>query len=209
MLLPTLLMLALAAAPAPVPPAVRDALAAALAVPRARLVVGEYAARLPERCALRRAQPSQPVQGSARVALRLDGVTPEGLACSGWAWARVDVYVHGWVTVRTVRDGEPLAGAVQPAERELKPGRPLLTELPPGALAARALAAGQALGPESVRGTGPRPGDRVTVIARAGGITLTQPAQLVPCGAGRTCARLPTGRRVEGTLDGNQLLVDL
>ncbi len=191
-----------AAPPAPprtagVPQPVVAAVAAAVAFPGARAEVLELTGRLPARCALDRAEAPRPVTTSGQVALHLFGGDETGGRCESWIWARVRVSAPSLVTTRAVREGAPLEGSVMAVEREIVPGRPPVAELPEGAVADRALAAGAPLD-ETLFRTGARPGQAVAVVLRVGALVVEQRGQAVACRRGRACALLPTGRRVEG-----------
>jgi flagella basal body P-ring formation protein FlgA len=183
------------------------ALAAALALPGGRAELVALEPSLPAGCAVASAAAPRPFAASGRVALRLEGTTAAGARCEGWAWARVRVLAPALVVARDVADGAPIAGAAEPQEREVLAGRPPLATLPPGATASRALAAGTVLEPQHVR-VGPRPGEPVAVVVRVGAIEAEQPGRAVACARGRACALLPSGRRVEGVLDGGRLVVE-
>jgi len=201
--LPLALALSAAASPAQAPAAVRAALARALAVPGARLEVAGYAPALPPRCAASEAEALRPIVASGRAPLRLVG--PSG--CEGYGFAQVRVYGPALVASRALGAGEPLAPAVSPSETELRPGHGTLSTLPPGAVAAHAIAAGAAIGPDAVR-AGPRPGDPVAVELRIGDIAVRVTGRALPCARDRACALLPSGRRVEGRLLGDRIAVE-
>jgi hypothetical protein len=94
------------------------------------------------------------------------------------------------------------------AEMEVLPGRTPLTALPPGAVASRAIAAGAAIEPGSLR-VGPAPGEPVAVMLRVGDVSVEQTGRALSCARGRACALLPSGRRVEGAFDGTRIQVEL
>lgn len=197
----------LAGLPAETTPA--QAAAAALAVRGARVEVVEVRPTAGASCPMARVEALRPVTGSGEVPLRFTGAGPDGRACQGYGWAKVHVVADGLVVGRTVRAGEPLDGAVTTGEVELRPGRAApLTALPPGARAARTLAAGApVLGDDVLQG--PRPGEPVTVVVRvAGGLELSQDGRALPCARGRACALLPGGRRVEGRFEDGRLLLE-
>ncbi|MEN9798012.1 MAG: hypothetical protein RL653_1708, partial [Pseudomonadota bacterium] len=73
-----------------------------------------------------------------------------------------------------------------------------LDAVPADAVAARPLSAGEALTAAALSLAGPRAGERVDVVVRMGTLELKQPGVVVPCPGSRLCARLPTGRKVEG-----------
>ncbi|ACG73732.1 conserved hypothetical protein [Anaeromyxobacter sp. K] len=150
----------------------------------------------------------RPVLASGETPLQVDGRDGAGRPCRSFAWAAVRVTGPALRTTRAVAGGEPLAGAVEPAEAERLPGRSPLAGLPPGARAARALASGTLLAGTDVR-AGPAPGAPVQVVVRAAGLEITREARVVPCVRGRACALLPGGRRVEGRLQDGRILVEV
>jgi len=192
--MPVAALLALLAAS----PAVESALDAA-AAPGVRAELVDLRPAPGRGCAPEIARALRAVTASGLVPLRVEGHDAGGAACQGWAWARVRVHAPALLASRDVREGEPLASAVVPGEAEVSPGRRPLAALPPGAVAARALPAGTPLYPAAVH-AGPRPGDAVTVLFRAGAISVEQTGRAIPCVRGSACAVLPSGRRVEGRL---------
>jgi flagella basal body P-ring formation protein FlgA len=184
---------------------VREALSRALAVPGGRVEALDWRPALPSGCAATEAEAARPLAASGRVAVRLRG-TAAGGPCQGSGWAQVRVLAPALVAARALREGEPLATA--PAEVELRAGRAPLAALPEGALAARAIPAGAPIDVGMLR-VGPRPGEPVVVVLRAGALTVEQSGRALPCARGRGCALLPSGRRVEGRLDGGRILVEM
>lgn len=210
MLALTLLLPLLLAVPAPTPEA---AIAAALAKPGARVEV--LALRTSSGgCEAERFEATGAVERSGDVAMRLAGRDRRGAACTTAAWASVRVFAPALVTARALREGEPLEPAVRVEEREVRPGRSQLATLPAGATAARALRPLEALAPADVR-TGPRPGEDVVVLVRAGSVELERAGRALSCPrerdaatAGRACALLPGGRHVEGRYRDGRILVE-
>ena len=201
------LALAFAFAAAPLDAAVQTALEAALALPGARVELVELGAASPRGCAAESAEAKQRIAASGRVALRLSGRDGAGGACEAWAWARVRVKAPALAASRAIAEGEPLTGAVAASEREVLPGREPLGALPEGAVAVRALAAGTALDASDLR-IGPRPGEPVRVVLRAGSLEISQEGRAIPCRRGRACAVLPSGRRVEGVVSAGRLVLE-
>ena len=196
------------AARAGVPAPVQAAVDAALAVRGARAEVLEVRGELPAGCVLSRAEVPRAVQASSQAAVHLVGETAEGRPCDAWAWARVRLVAPVLVTTRAVAPGEAVAAAaVAREDREVLPGRAPLRELPDGAVADRALPPGIAVEMSALR-VGPRPGESVMVVARAGALTVESTARAVPCRRGRACAVLPSGRRVEGAWHGGRIDLD-
>ena len=193
------------AAPAPASAAVREALARALALPGGRVEALDWRPTLPPGCVASAAESPRPLAASGRVALRLSGAGPAG-PCQGWGWARVRVFAPALVAARPLREGEPVAAASD--EVEVRGGRAPLGALPDGAVAARAIPAGAAIDLGMLR-VGPRPGEPVAVLLRAGPLTVEQAARALPCARGRGCALLPSGRRVEGRLESGRILVEM
>jgi hypothetical protein len=147
------------------------------------------------------------VDASGQVALRFTGRDGHGAPCEGWAWADVKVTAPALRVARDLRAGEPLAGAVAPAVVELLPARRAVAALPDGAVAARPLRAGAALLLSDLR-VGPRPGDAVVVLVRAGAVELERTGRAVPCPRDRACALLPGGKRVEGRYLAGRIVVE-
>jgi len=201
--MPALLPLLLAAL-APTPGA---AIQAALAPARAEAEVGAVRAAAGRSCAPSAWEALKPVEASGQVALRFTGRDPAGAPCEGWAWAEVKVAAPALRLTRDLRAGEPLAGAVAPGLSEVLPARRPVAELPEGAVAARTLRAGTSLLSSDLR-VGPRPGDPVVVLVRAGAVELEQPGRAVPCARDRACALLPGGKRVEGRFLAGRLVVE-
>ena len=199
---------ALAPAAPDVPALAVEAVAAALAIPRARAEVVEVQVTAGRGCPAERAEALRPVTGSGEVPLRLLGAGPDGHACEAFGWARVRVTRSGLVATRALSAGEALEGAVASAEVEVRTGQaPPVAELPDGARAAHALAAGAALRSADLR-VGPAPGEPITVVLLADGLELSREGRALPCTPGRACALLPGGRRVEGRYEDGRLLLE-
>ena len=184
------------------------AVACALTATGARVEVGE-----PRRTSGSDCHPAgwaalRPVAASGQAALRFTGATAAGVPCQGFAWAPVRVLAQAAIASRAVQVGETLDGAVRVGEAELRSGHRPVAELPAGAVAARAIAAGQPIDPSALR-LGPEPGAPVPVLVRSGALTVEQPGRAIPCARGLVCARLPSGRRVEGHMAAGRLLVEL
>ncbi|AKU93002.1 hypothetical protein [Vulgatibacter incomptus] len=198
---------AISAVPEPVPSALQAALRAAVSNPAARLEIRSFRDRLPPGCRASRAEVPRPIETSGRQHVKLIGTTSEGFACEGWAFADVKLMAPAWITTRAVRAGEPLDGASREDLRELEPGRRILHELPPGARASRDLAAGVALEPGQIGGA-IAPGEPLTVLLRRDGLTIETRGRAIACGPGRACAQLSSGKRLEGRLEGETLVME-
>lgn len=204
-LLPSLLLapaLALAEAPAFVAPALEQA------APGTRATVLEYRATLPAGCVAAQALATGPADGAGRVTLRLSGSNDKGARCEGFAAARAQFVAPAWVVTKALARGAPLDGSVAQEERPWSASRARVIDLTPNATAAAALAPGTVLEDRHVQGPGPHVGDKVTVVLKTGAVTLTQEGRLAPCMSGRSCATLPTGRKLEGRLVDGRLLVE-
>ena len=192
------------AAPAATPAAAVDA---ALSPAGARAEVDEVRTTAGRDCAAASWEALRSVSASGSAPLRFTGQTAAGARCEGFAWVRVRVTAPSAVTTRALRQGELLEGAVTVAPHEVLPGRHALAAAPAGAAAARALPAGTVLDESAVR-IGPATGEAVTVLVRVGSLSVEQPGRAVPCLRGRSCALLPSGRRVEGRFEDGRLLVE-
>lgn len=195
-------------ASASVPAPVAGALSRAASLPGSRVEVLEYRPSLQKSCVTVEAEISRPIAGSGRVALKIFGKTRTGAACTGWAFAKVQVFGKVLVTARALRTGEILDGALSSAEREVREGHVPASAIPSGAVAARPLRAGAVVDEQDLRMTGPRPGDKVTVELRAGGLSVVQVGRAVACVRGRACALLPSGKRVEGTFADGRIVME-
>jgi hypothetical protein len=187
------------------PPAVEAALEHALALPRARVQLLDYRPQSPI-CPPAQAEATRPITASGQVALRLSG-SKEGRPCESWAWATVRVFTPSWVTTRSLREGEPLDGALRAEMREVREGLAPLTNPSSGAVTVRALPAGQVVLEADSR-TGPRPGDPLTVAIRIGALEVEEIGRALPCARGRVCALLPSGKRLEGDFRNGRLMVE-
>lgn len=206
--MPALLPLAallLAAAPA-APPVVERALREAVALPGARLELVSFTPH--GACEAQEAEVAQPISASGTVAVRLLGRSPGGRPCAGAGFAQVRLFGPAWIAVRTLAVGQPLEGAAQQADRELRAGHPPAAAIPPGAVAARPIPAGAVVEEGHLLDPAWAPGASVRVVVRAGAVALAQEGRLVPCAAGRACAILPSGRRVEGRRAEGELLLE-
>ena len=207
-LFPLALLLATSAASHPaggtsLPPEVSEVLSRALAVPAARIVPLDWAPHLPAGCVLRQAALDGTITGSGRMPVKL-----YGQGCTGWGWVRFEVWTPAAVTTRPVRAGERLQPALAVEDREVRSGH-LGIVPPPGALAARDLPRGTVLQASHVAGATLASGETVKVIVMSGPLAIEVQGRAISCGAGRTCAVLPSGRHVEGHLEEGRLLVDV
>jgi hypothetical protein len=192
------------------PALVRQALARALSVDGARIdgAVEERAASRPSACRITEAEAPRAVDGSGRVAVKLIGRKPGGDHCEAWTWVRVRVVAPVAVSTRALHAGDPLSGgAIITEERELRSGHPP-AQITPGSVAARAINSGQVLEANQVSAPTARLGETLTVLVVSGALTIEQSGRAVPCERGRTCAILPSGKRVQGDLVDGRLVVE-
>ncbi len=185
------------------PAHVISALEAALVVPGARLELAAWRLQPRDSCRHGSARLERPLDGSGRYPVRLSGK-----GCESWGWATVKVYAQAFVTTRPVRAGEPFADAVKEVEEEVRSGRTPAT-VADGAKASRSMGSGQLVTAAHLDSENPGAGSTIKVVVRAGSLGVTQSGRAVPCGRGRACAILPTGKHVEGIMQGGMLVVDL
>jgi hypothetical protein len=131
-----------------------------------------------------------PFETSGRVAVRV-----RGQGCDAWGWAEVTVMIPVVTLKRDVRANEALQDACKVETGEAHFG--VMTDLPSGAVAARALKAGHALSEADVR-VGPPLGTVITVRLVSGAISVEQRATVSPCSGPNVCATLQSGKRVSG-----------
>jgi hypothetical protein len=203
-----LLPLLLATALAP-PPAVPRAVETAVSRPDVRVEVVDYRPAVAPGCRIDGARVRGEVRGSGAVTVDLEGRDARGASCTGWALARVRVRGRVPVAARTLAAGDRLDGAIAFEERELFAEERPLAAVPPGAVAARPIAAGTVLTPNRIRTAGPRPGSPVPVVVARGAFTVETTGTLVACSGGRDCALLPAGKRLAGTLRDGKLYVEV
>lgn len=206
-LLAPLMLLGAATALAEAPPFVADAVARTS--PGARATVTEYRPTLPPGCEATSAVALASPDLAGRLMLRLSGTSGGGLVCDGFATARAQLVGPVYVVTKPVARGAPLADAVTLEDRPVHGLPSRVNNLTTGATAAQPLPPGTVLEARHVATQGPKAGDKVTVVLKSGAITLVQEARLAPCIPGRSCAVLPTGRRVEGQLVEGRLVVEV
>ena len=190
---------------ADVPPPVAAALESALVVPGGRMTVRSFkpTAAAGATCNVREASLERPIEGSGRFPVKVSG-----RGCTGWAWAEVKVYAAVLVTTRPVRAGDSLEGAVAEEERELRPPlREVATDVK-GSRASRALGRGQIVDRSHLEAAGAAPGSTIKIVVRTGALQVVQTGRVVPCGRGRTCAVVPSGKHVEGEIVDGRLIVE-
>lgn len=190
------------------PASVTEALQGALQIAGARVEVMSWRttgspASASGGCTPKTASVNRPIAASGRYAVKLAGA-----GCEGWGWATVRVFSAGFVTTKVVRAGDSLSGAVREVEQEVRGARvpAVVTE---GAKAARPLHAGQMVEAVHLDDGRPSSGAAIKVAIRSGALSVTQFGRAVPCGAGRTCAVLPSGKHVEGTMNKDTLVVEI
>jgi hypothetical protein len=156
-------------------------------------------AGLPDDCLPSAVVPLSPVDHSGPVVVDVEDRT-------GQCRARVvvDVRVERSVLVvsRPIEAQQVLAAAVALSWREVSRHQQAVVSLPDGAIARRALMAGQLLVADDVATPGPTAGDAVKIVLRRGELRLVRSAVATPCAASTDrrlhCARLPNGRLVHG-----------
>ncbi len=172
-----------------------------------RIVVEGFSGRLPGGCRVKAYRVEAPIRNSGRHRVRLVGRDGKGRRCQAFGIVRVEVFARVPVTRRAVAAGRPLAGSVVLRERPVRRGMRTGDWIEPEAVAARPLRADAVVRPQDVRRPRPRPGQRVHVVLSAGPIRIEDEGRIVPCGREKVCARLSTGRRVEGRLVSGGVLV--
>jgi hypothetical protein len=196
------------AAPPGLSPFVSRALDRALSVPDARIdeAAEDKSASWRSGCRAADAEVARPIEASARVAVKLRGQKRGGEPCEEWTWVRVRVVAPVAVAARALAPGERIEGAVSVEERELRPGH-APASIGSATVAAHALAAGQMIEAAVVVEPMVRPGESVKVLVVSGSLTIEQAGRGVPCARGRSCAKLDSGKQVEGDLVAGKLVV--
>jgi hypothetical protein len=184
-----------------IPPAVAASVKTAAAVPGATVELSNYRAA-PASCIAREASVERPYFASGEVMARFTGEDSKG-PCNGAALVHATVRARVWVAARGAKTGEPIE-AIQ-AERELR-AEPL-AQLPRGARAARAIAAGSIIDAASLQDPAGPVGSKIDIELRDGALRVATEGRVVPCGRGRSCAVLQSGKHVEGQVENGVLLV--
>ena len=192
-----------------VAPVVRHTLERALAAPGARIdsAIEERSSGRPVDCRVSEAEVAQPIEASGRLAVKVSGRGIRGGFCDSWIWVRVRVVAPVAVATRALRAGDPLEGAYDTEERELRPGHTPAV-IGHSSVAARAVAAGQLLDGTVVGEPTLRPGEVVKVVVVSGALIIEQTGRGAPCARGRSCAVLSSGKQVEGELVDGRLVVE-
>lgn len=188
--------------PAPVAAAVEGAVPAELG---ARLEILAWKQSRPE-CIATAASVERAITGSGRYAVKLTGQAGKS-ACDAWGWVQLRLFAPAFITTRAVRAGEPLEGAVKESEKEVRAGR-APAQVGAGAKAGRHLGAGQLVEATHLDAGAPGTGESIKVVVQAGALSVSQNGRAVPCGRGRVCAVLPSGKHVEGRLEAGVLVVE-
>jgi hypothetical protein len=184
-----------------IPQAVAASVKTAVAVPGATVELSNYRAA-PASCIAREARVERPYFASGEVMARFTGEDSKG-PCNGAALVHATVRAQVWVAARAARAGEPIE-AIQ-AERELR-GEPL-QDLPQGARAARNIAAGAIIDSDSLQDAAGPTGSKIGIELRDGALRVATVGRVVPCGRGKSCAVLQSGKHVEGQVQNGILLV--
>lgn len=202
------LALTLATSASFTPKIVKDALDRALVVENARAELLSVKADAKSTCRFEKAEAQSPVAGSGRIAIKLEGRLSGGNACRDVAWANVSVLAKVMVAKEAIRPGELVKEHVMEVEREIHTGEIPLAALPDSSVAGVAVSRGTIIESRHLR-RGPSPGESLPVRAKAGAIVVEQAGRAIPCGRNKTCAILPSGRRVEGMLVNGRLEVEI
>jgi hypothetical protein len=184
-----------------IPPAVAASVRTAAAIPGATVELSNYRAA-PAGCAPREASVERPYFASGEVMARFTGEDSRG-PCKGAALVHATVKAPVWVATKAARPGE-LVEAAQ-AEREVR-GEPL-AQLPQGARAAKAIAAGSVIDADSLQAAAGPTGSQIQVELRDGTLRIATAGRVVPCGRGKSCAVLQSGKHVEGAVENGVLVV--
>jgi flagella basal body P-ring formation protein FlgA len=213
--LPTLLALA---APTPTADAaavealVRTAVSSWAAEEGAQIEVRRIKLQARAGCPVSAVEPPPGSLVSGKAVLRL---RREGDGECGWATVSLARLEPVLVAVRGLRQGEAIAGAVAVEHRALTPGQRPAPHLTHDVLTARSVAAGAVITAGDVTVRRPKVGSRVDVALISGALTLKTFGHVIPCrradepsGTEVVCARLPSGKRVQGPLADGRVVVE-
>jgi len=193
------------------PPAiVLDELQRQAPFPNAQITASRY--RAVSGCKVESAELSAPLVASGTTSLRVSGRGANGKPCSAYAFVDVKVVTDALVATKPIREGAALEGSVRIVRREIIHGETPLTQLPAGVVASRSLSTGQLVESQVYRSPALAPGTAVRIVVYTGALSLEMNGQIARCvdvGASeRTCAMLPSGKRIEGQYENGVLLVE-
>ena len=149
------------------------------------------------------------VDHSMRIPVRFSGATSGGESCRGFAWVHVRYFQSVFVATDDVTAGSRLRERLHRQEQEIMAPRDFLKTLPNDALARRHLRQGEVVMTSAIRMNGLEPGSPIMVNLVKGALRLSVMGTAIPCNGLRGCARLPSGKRVEGTMENNTLIVEM
>jgi flagella basal body P-ring formation protein FlgA len=191
-----------------VPPQVAEALNDASAVINGKVHVSRFTIANRTQCIPDKIELKERIDGSGRVPVRYTGKDKSGADCQAWAWADVQVWAPVLITTRAVKPGETIDGAVTEVEREVMRGHEPLTQVTPGLIATNMIASGAVIEKHAVHIAQPKVGTQISVTIVAGGVTVEEAARVLPCVPDRVCVMLPSGKRLDGTMQDGHLLVE-
>jgi hypothetical protein len=184
-----------------IPQAVASSVKTAAGVPGATVELSNYRAA-PATCVAREASVERPYFTSGEVMARFTGEDSKG-PCNGAALVHATVRAQVWVAAKAAKTGDPIEA--MKAERELR-AEPL-ADLPQGARAAKAIAAGSIIDAASLQDAAGPVGSKIGIELRDGALRVATEGRVVPCGRGKSCAVLQSGKHVEGQVQNGILLV--
>jgi flagella basal body P-ring formation protein FlgA len=174
-----------------------------------RLEVIDFNFKMKPQCSLVSVQSSQPIVATGRYAIKVMGRSGSGTRCEGWAWANIRVLAKVIIATQRIEPGELISpNSVRTEEREKKTGQKLVQDIPSNAKASTLLLSGTVLENHHLR-IGPAIGESVEVEVRTGQVSVVQTGRVVPCPAGRLCAQLESGKRLEGRYQNGRLVVEI
>jgi hypothetical protein len=186
-----------------IPAPVTEAVQKAAAVPGATVTLSAYRAA-PASCVATEARVERPYFVSGEVMARFTGTDARGV-CNGAAMVHATVRAELWVAAKSARAGEPIE-AIR-AEREVRT-EPLL-ELPQGARAAKAIAAGSIIDANTLQDAAGPSGSHIQIELRDGSLRIATAGRVTPCSRGKSCAVLESGKHVEGLVQDGVLVVEV
>ena len=149
------------------------------------------------------------VDRTMRIPVRFTGATMGGDECRGFAWVHVRYFQSVFVATEDLPAGADLAERLERKEQEILAARDFLRTLPEGAIARRHLREGEVVMTSAIRMNGLEPGSPIMVNLVKGALRLSVMGTAIPCNGLRGCARLPSGKRVEGAMQNNTLIVEM
>lgn len=123
-------------------------------------------------------------------------------------FATVKVFARAPVATARIKRGEPLEGKVAMRDVELKASVDVAT-VATGEMATRDIRKGQIIDARMVAFEKPAPGQKVAIVMQKGALRIRTAGITQRCPGQAVCARLGSGKNVQGKMQQGTLVVEL